>query len=89
MFDPLKTATANQFSILNGLSDKQITDIATGSGFYQLFHQRGYSDAWIAADVVAWERFQQNVRFTLPLVVAAVYIVAMTSRYEPALNQRF
>ena len=75
MVDPLKTATREQFPILNGLSKDQIIDIATSSSFYQFFHSEGYSDAWIAADVLAWQRLQQKIKLTLPIVIAAISIV--------------
>ena len=78
MLDPLKTATAKQFSILNGLSDQQIASIAASSSLYWLFHEAGYSDAWIAADSVAWQQLQQKIRITLPVVMVAIFLVGMT-----------
>lgn len=76
MSDPLKTATARQFPTLTGLSDQQITNIAISSGLYQLFHKAGYSDAWIAADRLAWQRLQQKIIIALHVAITAIWIVA-------------
>jgi hypothetical protein len=76
MSDPLKIATAKQFPTLNGLSDQQITNIAISSSLYRLFHKAGYSDPWIAADVLAWQRLQRQIIIALPVAVTAIWSVA-------------
>lgn len=84
MFDPLKAATAKQFPILNRLSQQQITNTATSSGFYSIFHRAGYSNAWIAADVLAWQQLRQRLIVTLPVGIAAIFLAVMAGDLPPA-----
>ncbi len=92
MFDPVKTASSKQFSSLNGLSNQQVTDLATRSGLYQVFYRAGYSNAWIAADLLAWQRLQQKIIILVPVVILAIFLAGICGdmqRLAPSNNYKF